>query len=335
MSIVTVKSASDRSALVEARGLPGFDARKLEQHAVDAHLCALGNNQEIRAHCSLWWEKTPPLAGHRVGAIGHYAGIDGADALALLGEAEARLRAERCTIAIGPMDGNTWRQYRFVTGAGEIQPEEPAFFLEPTNPAEWPRNFEAAGFSPIAQYYSALNSDLARPDERIAAIFARLQDAGIQIHSAHGRALEEELRRIYEVSRIAFTQNFLYTELPQSAFLAQYTPILGRIQPELILLAERGPELVGYLFAVPDFAQTQRGTSINTAIIKTVAILPQAELRGLGSVLVARAHQAAHKLGFQRAIHALMHENNVSRNISRHYAQIMRQYTLYGMELGR
>jgi hypothetical protein len=50
-------------------------------------------------------------------------------------------------------------------------------------------------------------------------------------------------------------------------------------------------------------------------------------------LLVAKPQQIGHELGFKRCIHALMHENNKSRSISRHYAQTMRRYTLYGRDL--
>lgn len=333
MRVVVVNSAKQRAALVQAPGLPVFNARQLEEHKVDAHLCALDGRGEVRGHCSLWWREAPPLSGHRVGTVGHYASAEGESAAMLLAEATARLHENGRTLAIGPMDGNTWRHYRFVTANGSASQAEPAFFLEPANPAEWPRQFEAAGFKPIANYFSALNNDLARPDRRIAALAAKLEDQGVRIRSAVGTSLDEQLKRIYQVSRIAFTRNFLYTELPEEAFLARYSPLLGQIRPELILLAERGQELVGYLFAIPDFAQPGRGSAIDTIIIKTVAILPHPELRGLGTLLVARAHEAGHRLGFRRAIHALMHESNISLNISRHYAESIREYTLYGLEL--
>ena len=105
---------------------------------------------------------------------------------------------------------------------------------------------------------------------------------------------------------------------------------IGRRQANL---GQRGEDLVGYVFAIPDFAQATRGAPIDTFLIKTVAILPEPALRGLGGVLVERAHQAGRQLGFRRCIHALMHEDNVSRNISRHSATTMRRYTLFSREI--
>jgi GNAT superfamily N-acetyltransferase len=155
----------------------------------------------------------------------------------------------------------------------------------------------------------------------------------VRIVATQASDLPSQLTRIYRLSRIAFARNFLYTELSEAAFAAQYAKILPYVRPELVLLAERGGELVGYLFAVPDLAQASRGATVDTFLIKTVAILPEAALRGLGGVLVARAQEIGHRMGFSRCIHALMHESNVSLNISRHYASSMRRYTLYGREL--
>jgi len=335
MKVLTIRSIPERSLLANAAQLPPFDAKQIVDHSADAHLCALGREGEIRAHCSVWWKEVPAMQGHRLGAIGHYGSVDDDASAALLEEGIRQLRENGCTLAVGPMDGNTWRRYRFVTDCGAQKPAEPPFFLEPANPPDWPRQFERAGFTGLAEYFSALNGDLDRPDERVAAIAARLQAIGVSIRAARGNDLEQELKRIYAVSRVAFTRNFLYTELPEAAFLAQYLPRLQRIRPELILLAERGSALVGYLFAIPDFSQAAGGRAIDTFIIKTVAILPEANLRGLGGVLVSRAHQAGRGLGFQRAIHALMHANNLSRNISSHYAVTMRRYTLYSRDLAR
>jgi hypothetical protein len=91
---------------------------------------------------------------------------------------------------------------------------------------------------------------------------------------------------------------------------------------------------VGFLFGVPDALRQKRGAPIDTFIIKTVAILPRHELGGLGGVLVGRAHEVGRELGFERCIHALMHDRNaLARNISDGYAKPMRRYTLYKKDL--
>jgi GNAT superfamily N-acetyltransferase len=330
MQVVQCATTSEIARLVESATLSRFNPSDVETQRADIHLCALSGSGDVEARCSLWWNHVPAYDQHRVGVIGHYAAVNDAAAAVVLAAAEERLRAAGCTLSLGPMNGNTWRSYRFVSERGE----QPAFFLEPTNPPEWPLQFERAGFSSLASYFSALNSDLSRPDPRIDAIEKKIAEAGVVIRSANSD-LGRELDGIYAVSQISFRQNFLYTEIPKAEFIALYEPVLPLARPELVLIAERASECVGYLFAIPDLAMKARGLEVDTFITKTVSILPQPELRGLGTLLVSRAQQLGREMGFRRCIHALMFEDNISLNISRHYATVMRKYTLYSKDLAR
>ena len=330
MRVTECSNASEIDALVQAASLPRFKPADFDAQYADVHLCAVSAGGGVQARCSLWWNHVPAYEQHRLGVIGHYSAAGDEAATAVLAAAQERLRLAGCTLAVGPMNGNTWRSYRFVTERGE----QPPFFLEPMNPPEWPLQFEREGFSSLASYFSALNSDLSRPDPRIPAIENRMADAGVAIRSARAD-LRREMEKIYGVSQVSFRQNFLYTEIPEAVFVAMYQPLFSLVRPELVLIAERASECVGYLFAIPDLAQKARDLDVDTFIIKTVSILPRPEIRGLGTLLVARAQQLGHEMGFRHCIHALMFEDNISLNISRHYAAIMRKYTLYSKALAK
>jgi GNAT superfamily N-acetyltransferase len=271
----------------------------------------------------------PALPGERVGVIGGFAATSSETAGRVLSFAEAELKVRGCTLAVGPMDGNTWRRYRFVTDAGT----EPPFFMEPTNPPEWPAWWRTAGFEPLAEYYSSATEDLTTRDPRLDGAAARMAAAGISIRPLDPARFEEDLTRIYDVSVVSFQDNYLYTPLPREDFFVQYRAIQERVKPELVLLAEQAAKPVGYVFAVPDYAQAQRGEPVTTVIVKTLAVLPSRANAGLGALLLGRVHEAAESLGFTRAIHALMHETNKSRNLSARYAQTIRRYTLFAKRL--
>jgi GNAT superfamily N-acetyltransferase len=307
----------------------GFDPARFEEEHADVHVIAVDDHEGPGAECSLWWSQAPPLHDQRVGVIGHYSAANDSAAQVLLAAACDRLRRAGCTCAIGPMDGNTWRRYRFVTDAGT----EPAFFLEPQNPPQWPQQFVTAGFSRIASYFSALNPDLSGEDRRLSGAEARLRSLGVVLRSSGAGEVEAYLRRIYRVGCVAFRKNFLYTELPQDDFMRQYERILPFLRPELLMVAEQQTELVGFLLAVPDVLRQGRGTPMDTFIVKTVAILPRRELGGLGTLLVGRAQQIGREIGFRRCIGALMHERNtLVRNISNAYGKPMRRYTLWAKD---
>ena len=307
-----------------------FDSVQFEQDRADAHLLVIDDNEGPKAQCSLWWSQVPQLSHWRLGTIGHYCAADDSAAALLLACAGNRLRAVGCNRALGPMDGSSWRRYRFVTEPGT----EPAFFLEPQNPPGWPKQFTAAGFSPLAHYISSLNPDLSQHDPRLAKAEARLRSLGVVLRSLRSGEVESYLPRIHQVCRVAFRTNYLYADFPQSDFLRHYEQLIPLLCSDLIIVAEQQSETVGFLFGVPDLLRRKHDLPLDTFIIKTVAILPRYELSGLGALLVGRAQHIGAHLGFQRSIHALMHARNTSaRNISDAYATPMRGYTLYAQEL--
>ena len=330
MTTSTVQTTSAHELASEAvpPDWPALSAEETVAHAPDASMVIRGASG-LRARCSLWWRDVPPHGVERLGVIGHYGAVDAADGLTILDAAAVELARQGCTFAVGPMDGNTWRRYRLVVERGT----EPPFFLEPTNPEDWPTHYTSAGFTPLAHYYSALNSDLTRRDERLDAVAARLDEHGVTLRTVDLSRFEDDLRRIYSVAEVRFRDAFLYTPLPEQAFAAQYQRIRQYVRPELVFIAEHEDRAVGFAFTTPDVLELARGASPRTAILKTLAVLPEPTYSGLGSLMTDRTHAAARALGYDRVIHALMHESNRSRKISSHTGQPLRRYALFARRL--
>jgi GNAT superfamily N-acetyltransferase len=289
----------------------------------DAHM-VLGD-----ARCSLWWHSTPEHAGRRVGAIGHFSARGAESGAELLQAACRRLASEGCRLAIGPMDGNTWRRYRLVIEGGD----EPPFFLEPANPAHWPTCFSRAGFSVAATYCSSMQEDLGFHDDRLTALARRAAEAGIRIRALEPRSAERDLCDIHAVALCAFRDSFLFSPIDKTQFLAQYSRLLPCVRPELVLIAEHGAEPVAFLFGLPDALEAGRGAAPSTAILKTIAARPGRAYAGIARLLVARGAQAAAELGYRRAVHALMHEANSSLGWSARHGRVFRRYALFGRTL--
>lgn len=311
--------------------LQGVDPATLHRQRPDEAWLALDARGAPVARASLWWREAPALPNETLGAIGHYGALNAAGGVALLRHLVERLHERRCTLAVGPMDGNTWRRYRFITERGDAPP----FFLEPDNPDDYPQHFREAGFDVLANFYSSLNTDLSVGDARVAGARERLAAQGVALRALRVEEFDRELERIYDLSIEAFVDNYLYTPIAREEFLVQYRQVKPLLVPELVRIAEIGGELVGYGFGLPDAAQAQRGQPVDTFIVKTVAVRPGRRQAGLGAWLVADMQERARALGFRHAIHALMHESNRSRNISRHTAQVMRRYSLFARRLTR
>lgn len=329
IQVVQIATPAEQARFCAVPNGTALDPAMLDGTGADEHWLLEDATGAI-ARCSLWWRSAPAHAKHRVGLIGHYAAEDTL-AETLLRHACDRLRQMGCTLAVGPMDGSTFNRYRLVTEHGD----EPPFFLEPENPASWPAHFTGNGFSPLAQYYSALQEHLDATDPRIPDIERRIQAMGVRIRALDPASFERELRRVYPVVVASFAHSFLASPISEEAFVAQYRPLEPFLAPNLVQIAETDDRAVGFLLVVPDWRQTQRGEQMDTAIVKTMAVLPDYQQQGLGILLSERAQVDARALGYTRAIHALMHEDNISRRISATYhGRIIRRYTLYRKELG-
>lgn len=310
--------------------LPPLQPELVTRQGADEQWLLLEPGGEVAGRCSLWWREAPAYPGQRLGLIGHYGASTREAGSQLLALACERLAAQGCTMAVGPMDGNTWQRYRLVTEPGQAPP----FFLEPENPPDWPEHFIGAGFTILARYFSTLTPHLEQEDSRLAHVAERAAGRGITIRPFDLSRFEAELARLYGVAQASFQENFLYTPLEETDFLALYLPLRPYIRPELILIAEQNGQPIGFLFALPDWLQAQRGQPMDTIIIKTVASHPDYRAAGLGNLLVTRCQQIAHGLGYRRAIHALMHEKNISRKLSRRYgAEVVREYGLFSKQL--
>lgn len=320
-----VEAVEEQKRFCTLEGLSVLSPEMLDRSCADAHWM-LDRGDSIRARCSLWWSNTPHVPGHRVGIVGHYAARDADAAMHLLQLACGELARQGCTLAVGPMDGSTNRQYRLLTERGT----EPLFFLEPDNPDDCPDHFTRSGFVALANYYSALQIGLDRVDPRVPALAERFTAQGVVIRNLDVAHFEDELHRIYHVVSASFRDNFLASPIGEEDFLDQNRLLQPYVRPELVLLAEREGEPVGFIFVIPNWLQAQRGAAIDTIVVKTLAVHPAYGGKGLGTLLSGRVQEIAHNLGYKRAIHALMYEGNISRRISRaNEGQIIRRYTLY------
>lgn len=302
-------------------GLGELNPEKVRVHDPDA-LMTLEEDGTPVARASLWWKRSPAYSGERIGLIGHYAANDARTSAQILSSACAELARHGCTLAVGPMDGNTWRRYRLLTKRGT----EPPFFLEPDNPDDWPLYFEAQGFTPLAHYYSALNEDIRRP-------WPLRAPTGFSIRPLDPGRIEQELHQLWLIATSAFAGNFLYTPIEESEFHEMYGQLLPMVRPELVLILEQGDSPAGFCFTIPDVLQARRGVPVDTVIMKTIAVLPEHRGKGLGSLLIARVNEAAARLGMRRCIHALMHETNASRKIGHGFLRDFRRYTLFARPL--
>jgi len=195
-------------------------------HSPDLHLRAADESGDVRACCSLWTRAASSLKGRTLGFIGHYFADSREASSSILATAVEELRRQRCDLAVGPIDGSTWRRYRFVTESST----SPAYFMEPTNPPEWPIWWEDAGFQPLAGYHSSLNSNTPVSKDQLELLAIGGNAAGLSLRVINLDRFEEELVAIYRLSCESFTDNFLYSPITWEEFRAMYLPIRSLVK---------------------------------------------------------------------------------------------------------
>ena len=305
-----------------------FVPEKITVDCADQHFAVM-NSDQLLARCSIWWRDTANVDGASTGAIGHYAATDEKTGRAVLDYACRELKNRGCALAVGPLDGNTWRRYRLITERGDAMP----FFLEPDNPDDWPDHFRSSGFETLANYVSEINPRIAVRQPELGSLRQKFAKLGVSIEPISEADTAADMDGIYDVICESFTSAFLYTKLDQESFRQMYAPLLQQVDARLLLVARHAGRVVGFVFAPPDYLQQSYHGRIDTIVIKTVAILPDKLYRGLGRLLIVDLLQNALDMRYTTAVSALMQTDNRSQEISSACAGPMRRYELFARSL--
>lgn len=263
------------------------------------------------------YREAPSLDGARTAALGQFECESAEAGARLIRVVMERLKGEGFRAVLGPMDGNTWGKHRLVVESDGRSP----FLMEPSNPAHYVDAFEASGLGIVSRYVSAVRPANIAPGGSGAP-------AGLLLRAFDAARAEAELTRIHALSLAAFSSNHFYQPISLEDFLASYRPVLGAIDPELVLLAEdEAGALAAFLFALPNYAE---GKTPKSVILKTYA----SRVKGAGSMLANEFHARARARGFSDVIHALMHESNLSAlHSDKTGGKVFRRYALWGGRL--
>jgi len=260
-----------------------------------------------KAICGLW-------VNDNVGIIGHFSMANADEISGALDFCCKFLAEQGCQSILGPMNGNTWFTYRFVSWSSERAP----FFMEPTQPAPILQAWLANGFI-VDQTYISSEQTISEINENKYTL-----DSDFHLSYIDLNQFEAELDRLYQISIEAFADNVYYSNISKAGFFALYSPLKNKIQSSnMLLLKTNDGEVAGYLFGIPDLLQI----TPDTYIIKTLAVHPKYRSKHLGSYLVNRCLCDAYKNGFKKIIHALMHSANNSTKIGKDFT-VIREYVL-------
>ena len=293
-------------------------------------------NEHEKAGSLNLWHNRPNYNGKTTSYIGNVNILEKyrKNETEIFNEIFENLKNDDIETIIGPLNGTTWNTYRYVTDKGHRSP----FLMEPWNEDYYVKLFEKLGFKPLAYYISTVMENM-NPVQRghLSKKIEKLKKFGyykdITVKSAENEDLITVLNKIYDLTIEAFKNNFLYSELDREIFLKMYMSYEDKIVKKFFKMLYLKDELIGYVFGIPDYAELQYKEKVETMILKTIAISPKYNGKGMGYILIDELVKEAEHSGYKNVIYALMHEKNISKNIGSLLGDELRRYALFIKEL--
>ena len=270
------------------------------------------------------WHNRPDYNGKKTSYVGNITVNEAfrEKGSEILEEIFKELKNQKVQVIIGPLNGTTWNTYRYVTEKGE----RPKFLMEPWNEDYYPDLFEKMGFVPLARYISSISENMKK-SENIKRKMEKIKKFdfynNIKVESVENKDLNEVLNDVYDLTIKAFKNNFLYTKLDREIFLKMYTSYKDKLVKQFFKL----------VYLIPDYAELYYKEKVDTVILKTIAVAPKYNGKGIGYILIDEFIKEAQNNGYSNIIYALMHESNVSKNTGLLLGEKLREYTLFIKEL--
>lgn len=284
-------------------------------------------NDEPKARVTLYNNPNLTYNAQKSMCIGNYECVDDhAIAEHLLKFITNEAKKTGAEFLIGPMNGSTWDNYRFST-----HHDYPIFLLEPYHHLYYNQQFTEAGFSPISQYTSSIDTELECNHPDILKRETELLSEGVVIRSINMNDYEGELKKLYPVITNSFKSNFLYTPIKWETFLKKYLEAGKIINPEYVLIAEdKQGDIIGFIFAYDDlYNRTQK-----CLVVKTLARHESKQWSGLGQVLSNKVVNNVKNKGYTSLIHAFIISHGTSRGTSeKFHGKVFKNYALYGKSI--
>ena len=266
-----------------------------------------------------------------IGCIGDFDAQTVEVGIQLLNKCEEILKEKGVKQIIAPMNGNTWNKYRTIKYTNGDEP----FLLENVNPESHNEIFLKAGFKELYTYTSTKGLiENAYKSKSLEMLEEKLKTKNIEIRKFNKKNYIEDLKKIYNISKVSFTRNPFYTVIDEQTFIKQYEQYIDMADEEVILIAEQEGKEIGFIFCIPNLNELKKQKQIETLIVKTVAVLPEYENLAIGNILLNRIAQIAKRKNFKQWIFAFMYSNNTSQKMAqRNKTEIIREYAIYGKEI--
>lgn len=283
------------------------------------------DKESLLGHIALYMN---PHIGKETLLLGGYHAVDNIQvSRTLFTEVLAEAKRLGFSTVLGPMNGSTWEQYRFVSKS-----DRHSFLMEPQQEDHFIAQWKDAGFTMCQQYYSSIApvNQISFPVDRVDLISKRFSQLDVRIEKWGSNLNSEQWKQLTHFNNAAFAKSDFFSPISVKGFTNKYCDLLKQIDTNYMYFATQKSELVGILFAYPD----AKDKTEQTLVLKTLAHIPSKIYKGLGTWLVLKLLTDAKANNYTHIIHALMKQDNASLERSKQFGgQVFRNYGLYKLEL--
>lgn len=223
-------------------------------------------------------------------------------------------RAIGITSLFGPVNGTIWHPYRVVSSSTD----EPFFPSEPNSKLEYAEWLAKQKPHQALEYHSAYRTDYTPIIEATRTSYQIALDNGVVIGTEAVGI--ENIQELYSLAVVVFSQNPGYAHLSLDEFVSLYSSEKINQNRAALYTARIDGKLLGFCLNL-EYNQT--------LVMKTIAVAPSTQQKGIGNALVHKIHIDAVASGLKKVIYALVRKDNNVRHFPMEKVTVFREYAAY------
>jgi hypothetical protein len=247
---------SEKNPFVRQATVKYFIAK--EKNAILGRIAAIINHAHIQYH------------SEKAGFFGFFEAVDSQEvASRLFAEVADFLKKESMELIRGPMNFST-NEYCGILVEGF---QYPPTVMTPYNPPYYQRLLENEGFRKAKDLFAYTKEIPKELPEKVLRVAHIAEKRGIRVRKVNIKKLYEELQVFKDVYHEAWKDNWGFVPMSDEELGYMAKRLKPIVVPELMLIAEKEGEPVGFLGVVPDFGlvlRKMRGRITPLSILKAL-----------------------------------------------------------------
>jgi GNAT superfamily N-acetyltransferase len=250
----------------------------------------------------------------QAGFFGFFESVNDREVAAeLLDAAGGWLRQRGARSLRGPLNPSANYECGLLVEGFESSPK----IMMTYNPPYYVGLIEQAGFRPAKDLYAYYLAAQGLQVERAERVAQHALEAGqLSIRPVRMQDFEAEVERVWEVYNAAWSRNWGFVPMTREECLFLAHELKRLVVPDLVLLAEVGGRLVGFLLALPDLNQALRRTrsrfppwvllnilyhkkSINSLRVILLGVREESRAAGVAAALCIEVIRRGLRLGYR------------------------------------